>query len=180
MAKRKVAHEVWRAIPGHEGYEASNLGRVKSIDKKIRLKNRWGNYEWRSYQGRILKTPKNGPYLRAKLGEHDNGYDVHTLIMRAFVGPPPPGMIVRHKDNDGTNNNLKNLRYGTYQQNYADAVRNGTANRGEKQYAAKLTEQMVREIRKNTATVTALAKIYNVSPTTIHQIRHRLTWRWLR
>jgi hypothetical protein len=172
--------EIWRPIPGHDGYEASNLGRVKSVDKKIRIKNRWGKYNWRSYKGRILQTPKNGPYLRAKLGEHDNGYDVHTLIMRAFVGPPPPGMIVRHKDNNGTNNNLKNLHYGTYKQNYADCVRNGNSHRGERHYASKLTEQMVREIRESVGTMAAVAKIYGISPTAVHDIRKRLRWRWLR
>jgi len=91
MAEREIAPETWRAIPGHDGYEASDLGRIRSVDKKIWIRNRWEYYCWRSYRGRVLKTPRNGNYLRAKLGEHDNGYDVHTLVMLAFHGPRPKG-----------------------------------------------------------------------------------------
>jgi hypothetical protein len=180
MAKRKVAREIWKAIPGHAGYEASSLGRIRSIDRKIRLKNRWGNYEWRSYGGRILKSPLNGSYLRVKLGHHDDGYDVHTLVMLAFVGPRPNQMVVTHRDGNGQNNKLGNLRYATYAHNYKDCVRHGNSNRGTNHYRAKLTQKAVKEIRTSKQTMKKLAMFYGVGGTTIHNARTGRNWAWVK
>jgi hypothetical protein len=181
MAGHKLTREIWKAIPGHKGYEASNLGRVRSLDKRIRLRNRWANYEWRRYRGRILKqvtTP--GGYLRVKLGHHFNGADVHTLVARAFLGPRPERFVVSHSDDNGYNNNLLNLSYQTYSQNYEDAVRNGSIRRGERHYRARLTEQEVRAIRKSNESLASLAFLYGVSQTAVHNAKSGRNWAWLK
>lgn len=49
---------------------------------------------------------------------------LHSLVMLTFVGPRPMGFIIRHLDDDKTNNKLSNLRYGTYSENAIDAVKN--------------------------------------------------------
>ena len=47
--------EVWKDIRGYEGlYQVSNLGRVKSIDRKILQFNGY-SYSYRIYRGKILK-----------------------------------------------------------------------------------------------------------------------------
>jgi hypothetical protein len=173
--------EIWQPIPGRNGYEASDLGRVRSIDKRVLLRNRWGDYRWRHYRGKMLKlVPTHLGYFRVKLGEHDNGADVHTLVMLAFRGPPPAGMIVRHLDNDGRNNRLSNLKYGTHAENYADAAATGKVQRGSRHYAAKLTEDQVREIRARTDTCAAIARDYGVSATTVFDIKRGHRWGWLK
>lgn len=49
--------ETWKAIPGYEGiYEASDLGRVRSVDGKVTNSVRCGRRRWK---GRILKTRGN-------------------------------------------------------------------------------------------------------------------------
>ena len=81
--------------------------------------------------GRILKisfsmTGKS----RATVCLSHNGiqrtHQVSHLVAEAFLGPRPDGLIVRHWDDDPANNAPTNLRYGTYSQNSADSVRNGT------------------------------------------------------
>lgn len=50
---------------------------------------------------------------------------VHAVVLNAFVGPRPDGMVCRHLDDDKTNNALSNLCWGTPRENQLDVVRNG-------------------------------------------------------
>lgn len=121
--------EEWRAIPGYEGfYEASNLGRVRSLDREyvrrdgIRTRRK----------GKVL-TPTINTYGRRQVylclpGEKQNPQLVHRLVLQAFVGPCPDGMEACHWDDDHTNNRLDNLRWDTRVNNYRDRERNGILN----------------------------------------------------
>lgn len=94
--------EIWRPVPNAK-YEASNLGR--------------------------LRNPKTGNIV----GTHRNaaGYVtapdilVHRAVLAAFDGDRPPNIVVRHKDNDRTNNALTNLEWGTRAENAADTAAAG-------------------------------------------------------
>lgn len=46
--------------------------------------------------------------------------------METFVGPPPPGLEVRHLDGVSHNNLLSNLVYGTHLENMRDRLIHGT------------------------------------------------------
>jgi hypothetical protein len=76
---------------------------------------------------------------------------VHTLVLEAFVCPRPLGMQCRHLDNNSVNNCLSNLCWGTHTENQHDRRRFGTTIEGEKHGQAKLTEQLVRQIRSEYA-----------------------------
>jgi HNH endonuclease len=105
---------------------------------------------------------------------------VHVLILEAFVGPCPPGMVCRHfPDRDPTNNRLENLQWGTYHQNAMDRITHGTDANGEKCCSAKLTVNKVKEIRDKACALSQrkLAKEYGVSQATIADIIHRKIWR---
>ena len=120
--------ETWKPIPGFDGYEISDLGNVRSLDRTRLLRNRWGDYRLRRYRGHVLKQSTNqNSYKCVKLGQHSEKHEVHRLVMIAFVGLPPPKHEVCHWDGDGGNNALGNLRYATKQINYLDSVRHGTA-----------------------------------------------------
>jgi hypothetical protein len=45
---------------------------------------------------------------------------VHLLVLEAFVGPRPKGMLGLHKDDDTFNNRLSNLYWGTHRDNALD------------------------------------------------------------
>jgi hypothetical protein len=106
--------ETWRPIPGYDGrYEISNLGRVVSYAQS---------------KPRVLQqTVHKQGYPRVTLWKSGIGRPrtIHSLLMLAFVGPRPDGMVVRHLDDDPSNNALSNLAYGTHSENTQDMIRNG-------------------------------------------------------
>ena len=171
--------EIWKTVVGYEGtYELSSAWRVRRIA---------GGQGARP--GRILKQfLDNHGYLRVNLcrrGEKTSCL-IHRLIADAFLPTRgPTDMVVRHLNDDPTDNRIENLAWGTYSDNGQDATRNckwnlreGTANG-----RAKLTEDIVREIRRLYATgefsQRELGLKFGVSQYTICQIVRRETWQYV-
>lgn len=48
---------------------------------------------------------------------------MHRLVAFAFIGVPPSGYIVHHKDGNKLNNVLENLAYTTYSENAKEYYR---------------------------------------------------------
>jgi len=83
-------------------------------------------------------------------------YKVHILVLEAFVGPRPDGLVGCHKDDNTTNNAVENLYWGSESQNTHDRCRKNN----------KLTAAQAAEIRARRATGEsgrALAKEFGVS-----------------
>jgi hypothetical protein len=121
--------EKWKDIPGYEGrYQASTLGRIKSLERKVRSVNHYtGNEFLRTVPEHILRPgryAKSG-HVSVVLEHGGNGKPVHQLILRTYMGEPPEGQEVLHCDGDPTNNRLENLRYGTRTENILDVYRQG-------------------------------------------------------
>lgn len=96
--------------------------------------------------------------------------------MLAFIGPPPPGMEVCHRDNNPRNNRLENLRYDTHMNNMIDVAIAG--NRGRQ----KLRVEDVLEIRERLGrgeTGASLAREFQVTPAAISAIRQGRNFAWL-
>lgn len=53
-------------------------------------------------------------------------FTVHHLVLTAFIGDRPDGMLCRHIDGNPANNVLDNLRWGTPSENMRDKRRHGT------------------------------------------------------
>lgn len=51
---------------------------------------------------------------------------VHYLVLEAFAGTRPEGMLALHRDDDTANNHISNLYWGTPGQNMLDRSRNGS------------------------------------------------------
>ena len=114
--------EIWKPIPGHEGaYEASDLGRVRSLDRVTDRGRRW--------KGRLMTPcPLPNDYLIVTLWRDGRQRTplVHRLVLLTFVGPAPAGTEALHADGDRSNNRLDNLSWGTHSQNQYDQVAHGT------------------------------------------------------
>src|SRR6478736_6708331 len=118
--------EQWRDIPGLEGrYQVSDQGRVMSLAKDVR--GRSGCI--RHIPQRVLKPQRaDNRYLRVGLYLGDGACTIqaiHTLVLRAFVGEPPPEHEACHRDGTRDNNVLSNLYWGTRAQNQQDRVKHG-------------------------------------------------------
>lgn len=130
-----LKNEEWRDIPGYEKlYQASNLGRVRSVDGKITETDRHGKRVWK---GRVLKNRTKAPAkngYRVSLWKDGKNKDwlVHRLIAMAFLGIPEgieikstgKRMTVNHKDGDRFNNKIENLEWLTIENNIKHAFDN--------------------------------------------------------
>jgi hypothetical protein len=107
----------WRKIPGVPiQYEVSNIGQIRVVPYVDRR-------GWRR-SGKVL-SPKDAQIFLTIDGKR-KWFALAALVLRAFVGPPiNGGYLARHLDDDRSNNNLKNLAWGTDQDNHNDAVKNG-------------------------------------------------------
>lgn len=116
--------ELWRPVIGYEGsYEVSDLGNVRSLDRRDRLGRR--------IAGVLMKPTSKGtaPHLKVELSGGPDGRVtrlVHRIVLEAFDGPCPEGQECRHLDGDANNNRRTNLRWGTRSENNDDAVEHGT------------------------------------------------------
>ena len=118
----KEAIEIWKDIPNYEGYQVSNLGRVKSLERIDALGRR--------VKEKILKPliTRNGYYL---IGLYKNSiqkfYYVHRLVWEAFNDQIPEGLQVNHINEVKTDNRLENLNLMTAKENMNWGSRNERA-----------------------------------------------------
>jgi flavin-dependent thymidylate synthase len=99
--------EKWRQIPGWPSYEASSEGRVRRL----------------GCEPKRVTVGANG-YNTVSL--RDDGVSaactVHTLVLRAFVGPRPGGMEARHLNSNRADARLCNLEWASPKVNSADRI----------------------------------------------------------
>lgn len=117
--------EIWKPIQ-YDGYEISNLGRVKS-------------YKYDKINGKIMKPSKSTKgYLQLDLRLGGRKYykrihlAIHRLVAEAFIPNPNNLPQVNHKDENKENNCVDNLEwctneynsnYGTKSQRVAEKIR---------------------------------------------------------
>lgn len=180
-----TAHEEWRPVPGYEGfYEASSLGRVRSVDREFTRSD--GQRQVRL--GRLLSpTPSGKGYPSVSL-RHGVRKTVHVLVCTTFLGPrPSTDHEVAHNNGIPTDNRVVNLRWATRSENQQDSVRHGTkfkhpagSMKADGNHNAKLTWEQVEEIRRRWdvggVTQIALACEYGLGKSQIHNIVHRKQW----
>src|SRR5204863_5764826 len=129
--------ERWLAIPGYEGlYEVSDWGHVR------RLTFRNGNANKVYPIPRILKGSKNAlGYVQLYLSKNGvvKHQFVHRLVLLAFRGPAPSGMIAAHGNGIPGDDRLENLRWATWEENAADMLLHGTDQNGARNHEAVLS-----------------------------------------
>lgn len=134
--------EIWKDIPDYSGYyQASNLGRIKSLTFQNNLLNKKISRE------KILK-PKvsKDKCLRVNLwkdGKHRT-YLVHRLIATTFLeNLINTRMTVNHKDGNRMNNNINNLEWVSLKENIQHAFRSGLQNQIKVRIEDKITGTII-------------------------------------
>ena len=120
----EVTPEQWAPIAGHDGYEVSDCGRVRSIARTHVVKSRWGHEMSCALSGRVLKTWLVGagyPMVGLGFARHKRRY-VHHLVAEAFVVGREPGREVNHFNGNKQDNSASNLEWVTRSQNNKHAT----------------------------------------------------------
>lgn len=113
MDNFNIEKEVWKDVSGFEGYyQVSNLGRVRSLDRKVWSEKR-GIFHFQ--KGRVLKPVNIHGYWRVLLSKDGKPAKaiVHRLVAGAFLPNPENLEYVNHKDENKSNNRLENLEWCT-------------------------------------------------------------------
>ena len=164
-----------REISGQPGFLVGNDGVV------------W-TWWWRNLTGRIYRHKYQGEWTRVTEQEHNHGYVcvplyegkhlLHRVVLEAFVGPCPDGLQARHLDGNKTHNWLSNLAWGTQSENEFDKRAHGTAQIGERNGYASLTNNEVHQIRELITEFSdrELAELFCVTRPTISRIRTGKSW----
>jgi hypothetical protein len=172
--------EIWKVIPGHPGYEASTLGRIRSVDRKI-VKMIRGTRCLCSVAGRILKPWVAGEgYLYVSLGTSAKGA-VHRYVCHAFNGDATAKVEVSHLDGNRQNNVPANLAWETHGANEQRKREHGTYRRpcnyfkaGQKKRGPKATRHPLADallsMRETGATLLAIASSFGLSKSGVHGI----------
>lgn len=117
--------EVWKDIPGYEGlYEASTNGNIRSKEGRTTSNKKFPVRRWKQH---VLKGKGISPAgKRVDLWKDgkSRGFLVARLVALTFLGDPPNGFTVNHKDGDRFNNSLENLEWLSL----ADNIRHGFEN----------------------------------------------------
>jgi DNA-binding CsgD family transcriptional regulator len=110
-------------------------------------------------------------------------YMAHRLTLAQHLDRPLlQGMFSTHQCPGGPNRkccNPEHLKEASNFDNTQDMIRDGNSARGKKNPKCKLTETQVLEIRASDKTNVELAQIYNVTRTTVSQIKTGKIWSWL-
>jgi hypothetical protein len=169
--------EIWRDVIGYEGsYQVSNLGRLKSLTRKMFGSNK-------IVKGKFIRPSNNKGYLYVVLRKNGlpSTFVVHILAAKAFIPNPLNLPEVNHKNLVKSDNRVENLEWNTKQDNMDHAKRNGVIERGEDASLAKLKWTEIKEIRKSyfediNAKQRTLGEKYNVRGQNISSILQNKTW----
>ena len=139
--------EIWKDIPDYNGYQVSNLGRVRTYNK-VTYTERHGTRGWRN---RILKfkgqTYKTG--YRVDLWKDGKPHTmlVARLVAFTFYNEDINNheLTVDHIDGNRFNNNLENLELVSLAENIRRAFKNGlyTSQKKVKVYNKQTKEEKI-------------------------------------
>ncbi len=168
--------ERWKAVRGYMGiYEVSDIGNVRRIAP-------W--CDGRKTKPKPMFAPYKGRYNRVILqfDGRKRQFPVHRLVYEAFREEIPSGLEINHINGIKHDNRLENLEAITHAENNRHAldVLKRPVPYGSKHWKSKLSEDEVRQIILMTgmgAKGSHLAKLFNVSATTISEIFHGKMWK---
>jgi transposase len=154
----------WKDVEGFEGYySVSDSGEIRNVlnDKILRQSNSRGY--------RVVRLTKE---RKRSVGS------VHRIVASAFLKIGSEKKEVNHKNGLKSDNRVENLEWCNRQENVDHSIKHGLVN-----YAKKLDEFKVLSI--NTFFLAGkksseIAKMYNISASTISEIVNKKTWKNVR
>jgi predicted XRE-type DNA-binding protein len=174
----------YKELKEYPGYRVGSDGTVWSYKFKSGTKTqRWKELKPWNAQG------KNNSQPYKMIGLNVAGVrkyrTVHQLVLEAFVGGRPKGMVACHNNDIGIDNRLENLRWDTVKNNIKDRTEKGThlknTLRGSGHPNSKINEKQARKIKKllqeNKHTQKEIANKCGVKESLVSDINKKRAWR---
>ena len=165
--------ETWVTISEYFGvkckYQVSNLGNVRSINKKGVIKLIKPVLFGSEYMG--VRLPKN---------KIIHSVYIHRLVALYFVKNPSNKNQVNHIDGNKKNNIASNLSWSTAKENINHSYLKGTSKTGENRHLTKYTNYEVSEIRKRYDAgmrICDICRVFNYDKSTVYCIVKRRTYK---
>lgn len=117
LSLEDIEGEIWKDVVGYESiYKVSNFSRVKSLERKITIKNIYygGNTFHTNIREKILKqTIRTDGYLSVRLSKKGNSINCfcHRLVADSFIPNPEKKPFVNHKNGIRNDNMIENLEW---------------------------------------------------------------------
>ena len=123
--EQEKSEEIWRNVPGCENYQASNMGRVRSVDRTV--VDSMGRE--RFYRGRILggNVHKTTGYRQFTLNINNKSrnFTASQIIAMTFLDHTPDGhtFVIDHVNGVKTDDRACNLRIVSHRANTSTCFR---------------------------------------------------------
>lgn len=164
----------FKQVPGYIGYAINRQGIV--ISKRYTR-----GKSWKKLKPYVDKDGYKSVVLSTNNASGKQKILLHRLMLMVWKGPPPSSShLGLHNDGDVTNNNIKNLRWGTHIDNTLDTLKHEAYCCGESSHMSKLNNESVAEVRRRHAageSCRSLGKVFGVTTRTISLVVKRLTWK---
>ena len=175
--------EIWKKVVNKNGYEVSNLGRVRSVNRIVLVKRKNKNVSIK-YPGKILKQKK--PSNKCRYYMVNLGYDrvfVHRIVAMSFVNNEHNKPQVNHINANILDNRACNLEWVTPKENMDHARKLGGLKdfHGSRIHCSLITEDTAREIKqlmvsRPELTNRNIQRLTGVPDYIIFKIRYGMSW----
>lgn len=188
MRPLELDNEIWKPIPGYPKYQASTLGRIRSIERELTVYDPSQDHFYKVIRGQyILKPHPNWRgYLRVDLRSTDRKTGrvecVHRLVALTFIPNPNNYAQVNHINPDKNDNSVNNLEWCTNLHNNQHARSLGlydAAMRILHKSRFKLDVIQAKTVKvclRDGATVRQLSEYFKVNKSVIKDIKSGRTW----
>ena len=175
--------EVWLPVKECADYLVSNMGRVKSVERKRSYWNGKGMMT-RTFQESIIKPQKRGKYLKVGIfnkKEIKLQISIHRIVADAFIPNPENKPQVNHINGDKYDNRASNLEWCTVSENILHASKNRLGYSGELNHQSKLKDSDVPKIKKLRSmgyTYSEIGELFGVARTTASKAARGISYKY--
>ncbi|RFB07641.1 HNH endonuclease [Bacillus sp. OE] len=173
-----------------EGCESDALARGVCNKHYLRYK-KTGSFDKKPCGNKVdFDINENGCFICVSHATSSNGYfgltknrkrySMHRFIYEEMFGEIPEGLVVMHKCDNKKCINPEHMELGTIADNTKDASKRNLIPKGSSHHNSKLTEDVVREIKRRLRdgeTPKSLSEKYNTSYIGVIKIKNGKSWK---